>query len=422
MGDIMPDKVEQALAALRGLGTVEQMKERAARGLGVDRLKVNAHLHLPPNFSAFQSVQEVVDLAAQQNIGVLGVSNYYDYEVYGDFASLARQHGIFPLYGLEIICLIEDLVRGGVKINDPGNPGKFYICGKGITRFQNMTPEAQRILNIIRRNDASRMAKMVALLAEIFRQRGVPTDLNEDAVIDMVVQRHGCQRQGVYLQERHVCQAFQERFFSLVPSVQRVEKLTRVLGTAPRAGPEDAVAIQNEIRTHLLKAGKPAFVEETFINFEDSYQLICELGGIPCYPTLADGTHPICPFEDPVEDLIQRLHERRFGFAEFIPIRNTPEVLAHYVQAMRQAGLVITAGTEHNTLEMLPIEPACLKRQPVPDEIKAIFWEGACVVAAHQFLNLHGQTGFEAGCGEARIRELCRLGEAVIGKYRGIAE
>jgi hypothetical protein len=67
---------------------------------------------------------------------------------------------------------------------------------------------------------------------------------------------------------------------------------------------------------------------------------------------------------------------------------------------------------------MLPIEPACLKNQPIPEEIKAIFWEGACVVAAHQFLNLHGQTGFELGCGEARVGDLCRLGKAVISKYR----
>ena len=57
--------------------------------------------------------------------------------------------------------------------------------------------------------------------------------------------------------------------------------------------------------------------------------------------------------------------------------------------AMRAAGLVVTAGTEHNTLDLLPIEPACLKAAPVPDEVKEIFWEGACVVAAHQFLTLH---------------------------------
>ena len=56
-----------------------------------------------------------VDLAAEQGVGVLGVSNYYDYDVYGDFVARARREGIFPLFGLEIIALIDELVRAGVE-------------------------------------------------------------------------------------------------------------------------------------------------------------------------------------------------------------------------------------------------------------------------------------------------------------------
>jgi hypothetical protein len=85
---------------------------------------------------------------------------------------------------------------------------------------------------------------------------------------------------------------------------------------------------------------------------------------------------------------------------------------------MRSAGLVVTAGTEHNTLDLLPIEPTCVNGQPIPDDILDIFWEGACVVAAHQFLTLHDQPGFAAGGGPDRIASLARLGEAVIRKYQ----
>ena len=55
------------------------------------RPAVNSHIHLPPNFSAFNSVQQAIDLASQQSVGVLGVSNYYDYDVYGQFVELARK-------------------------------------------------------------------------------------------------------------------------------------------------------------------------------------------------------------------------------------------------------------------------------------------------------------------------------------------
>ncbi len=125
------------------------------------RRAVNAHIHLPPNFSAFDSVDQAVTLAAEQQIGVLGVSNYYDFDVYGEFVELARGRGIFPLFGLEIISMQADLRDAGVKVNDPGNPGKTYLCGKGITRFDAMSPEATRLLGVIRKNDSARMAAMI---------------------------------------------------------------------------------------------------------------------------------------------------------------------------------------------------------------------------------------------------------------------
>ena len=57
---------------------------------------VNAHIHLPPNFSAFESVSQAVTLAAAQKVAVLGASNYYDFRVYADFAVQAQAQGIFP--------------------------------------------------------------------------------------------------------------------------------------------------------------------------------------------------------------------------------------------------------------------------------------------------------------------------------------
>ena len=146
----MGKQVDEALAALKGLGTPEEMRGLAAEGYGAtEPLPANTHIHLPPNFSAFESVQQAIDLAAKEDIGLLGVSNYYDYEVYGDFVERAQVKGIFPLFGLEIICMQDDLRTAGVKVNDPGNPGKTYVCGKGITRFGQMTDEAQRLLNEI---------------------------------------------------------------------------------------------------------------------------------------------------------------------------------------------------------------------------------------------------------------------------------
>jgi hypothetical protein len=412
--------VQEALDCLRGL--------EIKKGSGAfSRPRTNSHIHLPPNFSAFETVDQAVSLAARQQVTVVGVSNYYDFEVYGEFFKLARPHKIFPLFGLEIISLIHDLVKAGVKINDPGNPGKMYICGKGITRFGKKSPEAQNLIGTIRRSDTERMAKMIDKLAKVFEAGGVATGLTEEKVIEQVCRRHGCPKDSVTLQERHVAKAFQEALFEKVPADRRVEKMRAIFGAAPKAGPEEAVKIQNEIRSHLMKAGKPGFVEETFVNFDQAYRLILELGGIPCYPTLADGNSPMCAFEDPVEKLIAAMKDRRIYCAEYIPLRNKPEVLSHYVKAVRKAGIPVLGGTEHNTLDLLPIEPACVGGAAVPEEIKEIFWEGACVVAAHQWATLRGENGYVDGQGnlnpaytsdEERIKAFAQIGSAVIKTYQ----
>jgi hypothetical protein len=424
----MSRQVADALDALRNLGTPDQMHTLAQQVFfSQPAPRVNAHIHLPPNFSAFESVQQAVSLADQQGLTALGVSNYYDYQVYGDFVECARQHGIFPLFGTEIICMDDALRSAGLKINDPGNPGKIYLCGKGITRFDEMTPEAVRLLDVIRHNDSLRMEQMLARMSQVFTQRGLPTDIDSRAVVEMVVRRHGSDPRTVWLQERHLSQAFQEALFQQVPPQSRIEQLGRVLGAPTSAkGPEDSVAVQNDIRSCLMKAGRPAFVDETFIAFEDARRLVLELGGIPCYPVVADGASPIGDLEQTPERLIAELAERNIHAAEWVPIRNTVGLLSDYVRAMRRAGLAITGGTEHNTLDLIAMEPGCRDGR-VPEDIRAIFWEGACVIAGHQFLCLHGQCGFVDDQGrpnpdfesaEQRIEAFARLGAAVIRQYQ----
>ena len=132
----MGTQVSEALDTLRGLGTPAEIRALADRGYGPSSPpRVNAHIHLPPNFSAFDSVEQAVALAADQQIGVLGVSNYYDLRRLRRIRRTGPQRGIFPLFGLEIISMQADLRDAGIKVNDPGNPGKTYLCGKGITRF-----------------------------------------------------------------------------------------------------------------------------------------------------------------------------------------------------------------------------------------------------------------------------------------------
>ncbi len=417
--------------AIRRLRDIAPLPEHAAVAPDLSPVS-NAHIHLPPNFSAFDSIAHAVGLAAAQGVRILGASNYYDYSRYPQFAATALAAGIYPVFGLEVIALIPELRDAGVLVNDPGNPGRIYLCGKGITRFEEMTPEARRLLGLIRSRDANRIGEVTARLSRRFHEAGVPVALDAEAIAGRVVARHGVPRDMVVLQERHVAQAFQEELYRIVPEPERPSALGRILGAPSNAAPGDHIRVQNELRSQLMKTGKPAYVEECFVSLREACRLVLELGGIPCYPTLADGATPVCGYEDPPERLIETLIALGIRCAEFIPLRNRPAVVERYVRAFRAAGFVVTAGTEHNTLDLLPMEPACAGGVPLSAELKAVFAEGACVAAAHQFLTLRGQCGYVGADGslnprfadgEQRIRYFHRLGADVIaGQLRGLPD
>ena len=422
-------KIDQrdSLAFLRSLGSVESLQRDAQEGVGqATPLLFNCHIHLPPNFSAFESVEQAVDLARDQGVKVLGASNYYDFSVYEPFVSQTQTAGIFPLFGTEIIALERDLMAQGIRLNDPANPGKVYICGKGITQFQVLSERAEALLQTIRRNDVKRIATMVQKMADVFKAGGLDTGLTVERIVDRVAARHGCDRDTITLQERHVAQAFQEVTSELCKKDPDSARWHAVLGTTPRSARDDAVGLQTEIRSHLMKSGKPCFVPEDFLTLAQARELINALGGIVCYPVLADGVDPICEYEKDADTLVDHLQTERISMVEFIPLRNQPDCLEEYVTRIRAAGIAVVAGTEHNTLALDPIDPACVGAAPLPDTVRSIFWEGTCVLAAHQFLGAQGESGFTDGQGqpniqyasaEERIAAFAALGRTVMARY-----
>ena len=380
---------------------------------------VNTHVHLPPNFSAFQTAEQVVQIAAAEGVAAIGTANYYDFRVYRRFAAEATKAGVLPLFGLEIIALVDDLPDGGTLVNDPTNINRMYLCGKAITRIDPPIPAAAVRMAAIRAASDDRMRRMTKLISERFARAGLDGSTNDGQIAASVADRSGVPVEWVSLQERHVAQAFQESLFLDVVPDDRTAVLGRLFGVPTSVDTADAVAVQEAIRSNLMKAGKPAFVPEAAVSFEDAYRLILDLGGIPCYPILADGASPICPFEDPPEALAERLLRRGIYCAELIPVRNRREVVDRYVTVLRRAGIVVMAGTEHNTQRMIPLEPAVLGGEPLSDPSRQAFWEGTCVVAAHQHLCSSGRPGFVDGDGrptagfadgEARIQSFRQIG------------
>jgi len=385
--------------------------------------KTNVHIHLPPNFSAFEDVEDALDQADSDGVRLLGASNYYDYRVYGGFVAGALQRGVYPLLGMEVMSWHDGLARDGIKANDPGNPGKFYVCGKGVVGVADPEPEARQTLARIREGDAKRSAEMAARIEDVLSRHGLPTGMDEPTAIKKVVARHGVEADWVVLQERHLAMAFQEALFEKYAPDERSAKLGNALGK-PVVFADSPLELQAELRSCLMKAGKPCYVEEAFVGTDEALALIRGLGGVPCYPVLADGASPVCGFEETPEGLVDSLKRLGIRTAEFIPVRNDPEVLATYVVALRQSGIVVGAGTEHNTLDRILLEPKCRGGRPIPAVCQAIFWEAACVFAGHQHRVLNGQPGFEhfEPASEEAVRLFAGEGARLIGGLKAAGD
>lgn len=386
---------------------------------------VNTHVHLPPNFSAFETPEAAIEAARVEGVRVIGVSNFHDLRVYGRFADAARDAGMLPLFSIELIAVVDDLRDAGVRVNDPANPGRMYVCGKGVDPFATPSAEVSRIGRTARTADEARAREMANRLRRHFADAGVPTSLDDAAIIGQVAERARVPAAWVVLQERHLAMAFQEALFRHVAPNRRAEVLARVYNGQAAAATDDPGAVQDEIRSRLMKVGGPAFIEEAQLSLQDALQLVLGWGGIPTYPTLADGASPICAFEHPADELVARLKGLGVHMAELIPSRNNPEVVDTYVRAFRRAGIAVMAGTEHNTFDPIPFDPACRGGRSLSAEARDAFWEGTCVVAAHQERRRQGLSGFVDQLGipapgfpdaDARIWWFAELGAGLIAR------
>lgn len=375
---------------------------------------VNTHVHIAPNYSAFSDVGDALAAAAAEGAAAVGISNFFDQSVYPRFGQAAEQAGITPLYGLEFISLVDELAAAGIRVNDPANPGRMYLCGKGIDPDCELSERAAATARAIRQGNDTRMAEMTEKLSAHLVASGLAEGFTAADVAARVAEAGGVPVEWVSLQERHLAQAAADAVLSQ-GAEQATAILTAAYGQPPKADLTNPTAVQAEVRSRLLKVGTPAFAPEAPLAMTDAYLHVLDRGGIPTYPTLADGVQPVCEYEADPAELANKLLDLGIHAAELIPIRNASAEVDRYVQAFTDAGLIVVAGTEHNTPDRIPVAPACVDG-PLSDTALAAFWEGTCIVAAHQARIKAGRPGYvDADGAPTGLRaELFAEGERII--------
>ena len=381
-------------------------------------LQVNGHFHTPFSFSAFSEIKQVFEMADNEGVSVLGINDFYTTDGYGEFNTLAGEFKIFPLFNIEFMALQKDLQAEGVRVNDPSNPGRTYFSGKGLKYPVQLNVDmVERLLRV--QDESNRQTgEMIEKLNVWLNQLGEDFSFSFDSMKEKYAKN--------LLRERHIAKALREAVAEKYPSVEEQKTSWEKIfdGKEPRARMDDFAGLENEIRGNLLKSGGKAFVPEddkAFLSLEQVIELIVQAGGIPCYPVLLDNPKgELTDFEGDYEQLYKRLLAKKVYSLELIPGRNNPEILEEFVNFFYKKGFVITFGTEHNTPKLDPITVYAGDGKALSENLQKIGYEGACVVAAHQYLVAKGNEGYLDAQGKAKTSErdeFVALGHAAINHF-----
>ena len=377
--------------------------------------EANGHIHTPYSFSAFVALDTAFKMAVSEKIAVLGINDFYVTDGFDAFHEGCLKNKIFPLFNIEFIGLLKTEQEKGIRINDPNNPGRIYFSGKGLDfPFQAGWVQKRQLRNV-RRESQNQIRAMISKLNRLIHKENPELKLSYKEI----------KREFAHelVRERHIAKALREMVVtSGLNSEDQLVFLEKLYGgKKSKTGLSNPAALENEIRSNLLKSGGPAFVEEdegTFLGLRKIIKIITRAGGIPCYPVLLDdASGKYTEFESDPEQLYNSLKLLGVECIELIPGRNDHDILKNFVEFFHNKGFIITFGTEHNTPEMLPLTVTSRGTRALDESLKKIGWEGACVIAAHQYLRADGRQGYVLPDGTHSIkqmRELTELGQLVI--------
>jgi hypothetical protein len=392
----------------------ELLKWYAKNGDGQTRL-VNAHMHTPYSFSAFTDISQALNMAMNEHVKVAGINDFYTTDGYAEWAAACVSRKIFPLFNIELISLNRADQSAGIKVNDPNNPGRTYLSGKGLAFPAKLDEPYASTLESVRQESNLQVLNMCAKLNEVLEANQAGFQLDYEAIkADLT--------KGM-VRERHLAKALREKIVSQIPAAEDQQLFYKTIfgGKPLKSDIGNFAAIESEIRGNLLKAGGAAFIPESpkaFPEMEMVCQIILNSGGIPTYPFLADDNNGnFTEFESAKETALELLRERNIWSVEFITTRNSITVLEEYAGFFNKNGMVVTFGTEHNTPAMEPIELFARNNTPLSKILLDINYEGACITAAHQYLVATNGIGYldKEGKPELSKREyFSTLGKALV--------
>ncbi|MBN2323147.1 MAG: hypothetical protein JXQ30_05380 [Spirochaetes bacterium] len=376
------------LGALASLVEKSRKKEK--------RVGINLHVHTNESYSVFRSPTEAVWYAFTNGVGYFGINDHYTIAGHAEFGKACRIAGIRAVFSIEAIAMDHEAAADGRRYNDPNNPGRCYLIGKGVTRDLVTGERYDTILSRMKNAIQRRNRKIIELLNRHAAGKGYPVDLCYEDVSALTPRGNAT--------ERHVVQAYCEKLDSLAGGKRnRLDIYRGAVGEAvSEATLSDPADLLNTVRAELVKAGKPCYVEEdpeAFASMEDLIGIYKEYGAVPTYPFMG---HPVTEEEKDLDRLFRKVTGYRMYAFDLVEFRTSLETASTIISYAENKGFPVFVGTEHNTKRLDPMVGE-IARDPL---LRGYLKKSANFVLGHQILTRVLDYGYLTESGTPRIGNL----------------
>ena len=206
-------------------------------------------MHTPYSFSAFDGVTQALDMAAEEGVKVVGINDFYSMDGYREWCEECGKRHLFPLFNIEFISLNVADQAAGVRVNDPNNPGRTYLSGKGLAYPVILRGREAEQLAAVRAESNAQVERMCAKLNEHLDAVGAGFNISFAQVRDTLTRGS--------IRERHLAKALRLAVDAHCQAeAGKLSLYEKIFGGKPlKSDPADVAAVENEIRSKLLKSG-----------------------------------------------------------------------------------------------------------------------------------------------------------------------
>jgi hypothetical protein len=388
-GELNYDKQDRRVTRLEA---IRELKNLEAHGIIPPPKKVkgvNVHVHTSESFSVFRSPSEAAWAGYRAGLEVFGINDHYTIDGHREFGEACRILDLKAGLSVEVMAMHEKARENGERTNDPLNPGRTYLCGKGVVHDLEPGSSSEELLKTMRNAFRKRCEEMTEKVNAFLESANSSLGLSFDDVLRLTPRGN--------VTERHIAQAVTILISNKFPEkMSRKAFLKKLIGEFDDNDLCREDLFQDLIRNRILKAGGPAYVEEpaeAFPGIEDIVQLFRDYGAIPTYPVLGN---PVTEKEKYLDSLFDELEGYGIFAVEVIPKRNTRRRLQEILKNAEKHGFPVFSGTENNTKTV----------EPLLDELSAdpvflpVLRQGAYLILGHQFLSKYAGKGYinQNGC------------------------